>query len=71
MDENGKPEEERKKLTIRDFFSMGEVFQYFFRRKATDGPRNINLRLMHGINRLAILIFILSILYFLFKKFIL
>ncbi len=34
---------------------------YFFRKKNPDRPDNFNLRVMHWINRIAIIMFILGI----------
>ncbi|WP_335318992.1 DUF6728 family protein [Pedobacter terrae] len=36
---------------------------YFFRKKDPGRPNNINLRIMHFINALAILIFLAGIIY--------
>lgn len=59
----------KKKLTLKDFFSLGEVGNYFFRRKNDDRPTNINLKMMHGVNRLAIIMFLAAIIYFVIKRF--
>ncbi|WP_234733972.1 DUF6728 family protein [Tellurirhabdus bombi] len=47
-----------------DYFKIGEVFQYFFRvfRKPDPAaPTNVNLRMMHGINRISIIMFLICI----------
>lgn len=62
-------QEPKKKLTLKDFFSLGEVGNYFFRKKTDDRPSNINLRMMHGVNRLAIIMFLAAIIYFVIKRF--
>ena len=69
-DDNKEKSDQKKKLTFREFFSLGEVGAYFFRKKSNDQPRNINLKLMHGINKLALFIFLISVVYFLLKKFV-
>jgi hypothetical protein len=51
----------------RSFFSLGEVGGYFFRKKDKSRPTNINLRMMHGVNKISIIIFLLGILYLVFK----
>ncbi len=56
-------------MNFKEFFSVGEVFGYFFRKNDPERPRNFNLKLMHGINRLAILVFLAAIVFFLIKKF--
>lgn len=64
-----KKQEPKKKLTLKDFFSLGEVGNYFFRKKSVDRPSNINIKMMHGVNRLAIIMFLAAIIYFLIKRF--
>ena len=59
----------KKKMSIREFFSLGEVGAYFFRSKNRDRPSNINIKMMHGVNRLAILMFLLGMIYFIIKRF--
>lgn len=44
-----------------DYFKIGDVFRYFFRvfQKPKPGaPNSVNLRMMHGINRISIIMFI-------------
>ena len=64
-------QEQKKKMTLKDFFSLGEVGAYFFRRKNSDRPSNINIKMMHGVNRLAIIMFLIGIIYFVIKRFVL
>jgi len=54
--------QEQKNTGIKSFFQFGEVFKYFFRRKESNTRPDINLRIMHGINKLSIIIFIIAIL---------
>ena len=61
-------EENEKKGGIREFFAIGEVFGYFFRKKDPNRKPDLNLRMMHGINKIAIIVFLLSILFFISKK---
>jgi hypothetical protein len=67
--ENQPKTEPKKKLTLREFFSLGEVGGYFFRKKDPSRPININIRMMHGINRISILIFLLGVLFLILKRF--
>ncbi|MCW5911890.1 MAG: hypothetical protein KIT62_12490 [Cyclobacteriaceae bacterium] len=62
--------EEKKKLSIREFFTLGEVGGYFFRRKDASRPSNINIRMMHGINKISIVVFLAGVLYLILKRFI-
>lgn len=43
---------------------------YFFGKKGTDRPKSFNLRVMHTFNKIAIIIFVLAIIYKLVKSFI-
>ncbi|MBS1488402.1 MAG: hypothetical protein JST43_12515 [Bacteroidetes bacterium] len=60
---------ENKKLTAKEFFSLGEVGGYFFRKKDAGRPININIRMMHGINKISIIVFLAAIIYFLVRHF--
>jgi hypothetical protein len=63
-----KQEGEKKKLTFREFFSMGEVGGYFFRKKDPSRPSNINIKMMHGVNKISIIIFLLGVIYIILKR---
>jgi len=60
-----------KKLSLREFVSLGEVGGYFFRKKDPNRPSNINIKMMHGINKISLAIFLLGVIYILVKKFVL
>ena len=63
--------EEEKKNTVREYFGLGDVGKYILRifgKKDENVPKSINLTLMHGINRIAIVIFTLAIIFFIVKK---
>ena len=59
---------EKKKLTIREFFSMGEVGGYFFRKKDPSRPSNINIKMMHGVNKISIIIFLIGVIYIILRR---
>ena len=61
-------EGEKKKLSLREFFSMGEVGGYFFRKKDPSRPSNINIKMMHGVNKISIIIFLLGVIYIILKR---
>jgi hypothetical protein len=63
-----KQTEEKKKLSLKEFFSMGEVGGYFFRKKDPNRPSNINIRMMHGVNKISIVIFLLGVIFILIKR---
>jgi hypothetical protein len=56
-----------KRNRIREFFELNEVFGYFFRRKDPSRPSNFNIRMMHGINKISIVVFLLGVLYLVYK----
>ena len=62
-------EERRKKNSIKEFFKMGEVGGYFFRGKDPSRPSNFNLKMMHGINKISIIVFLLGVIYLILKHF--
>lgn len=59
---------EKKKLSVREFLSLGEVGGYFFRKKDPSRPSNINIKMMHGINKISIAIFLAAVLYLILKR---
>ncbi|MBA4144782.1 MAG: hypothetical protein DI538_04835 [Azospira oryzae] len=60
----------KKKGAIREFFSLGEVGGYFFRKKDPSRPNDINIRMMHGINKISIVVFLAAVIYLIVKRFI-
>lgn len=62
------PESKTTKSGWRQFFSLGEVGGYFFRKKDPNRPSNINIRMMHGINKISIVIFLLGIAFLILKR---
>jgi len=61
--------EKDKKRTLRGMLSLGEVGEYFFRKKDPSRPTNLNIRMMHGINKISIAVFLLAVIYLLAKRF--
>ncbi|MFQ3215353.1 MAG: hypothetical protein ACI9XJ_002557 [Marivirga sp.] len=48
----------------KSYFQLGEVAQYFsrlFYKKDPNAPTNTNLKLMHGINKISILLFLIAL----------
>ncbi len=55
---------------IQHYFKLGEFFQYFvrvFRKPDPKYPHNTNLFLMHGINRISIIMFAFALVVILTK----
>jgi hypothetical protein len=61
-------EENRKKNKVKEFFTLGEVGGYFFRRKDPSRPSNINIKMMHGINKISIIVFLLGVIFLILKR---
>ena len=68
INEQADHSKEIKKTGLKSFFTMGEVGGYFFRRKDPSRPSNINLKMMHGVNKISIIIFLLGVLYLVLKR---
>lgn len=67
--ENGQNQDaNNNKKGIRNLFSLGEVFGYFFRRKDPSRPDNVNIKIMHGINKISIIVFLLAVIYLIAKR---
>lgn len=58
-----------KENSWKDFFTLGEVGGYFFRKKDPNRPSNFSIRMMHGVNKLSILIFLIGVIYLIFKHY--
>ena len=49
---------------LKEQFKLGEAFSYFvtvFKKPDPNKPTNINLRMMHGINKISILMFLFAL----------
>jgi hypothetical protein len=56
-----------------DFFKLGEVGNYFlniFKKSDPNKKSNVNLRMMHGINKISIVVFLLAVIFWIVKRFI-
>lgn len=60
--------EQKKKNSFKDYFQVGEAFGYFFRKKDPSRPTNFNIRMMHGINKISIVVFLLGVLFLVVKR---
>lgn len=63
MSEDKQTEEksERVKLSAKEAFDFGPVVGYFFRKKDPNRPSNFNLKVMHGINKISIIMFLIAL----------
>jgi hypothetical protein len=60
--------ETKDKKGAKYFFDFSEVWGYYFRKKNPDQKKNINLSLMHGINRIAILMFLVAVIVLIVRR---
>lgn len=58
-----------KRSRVREFFEVNEVFGYFFRKKDASRPGGFNIRAMHIINKIAIIMFLICLLVILKRYF--
>ncbi|WP_017729931.1 DUF6728 family protein [Nafulsella turpanensis] len=58
----------KNRNTLADYFKLGEVFGYFFRKKDPNRPTNFSLKAMHGINKLSILMFLAGVIFMILKR---
>lgn len=57
---------------LADYFKIGPVFAYFlrvFRKPDPNHPTSVNLRMMHGINKISIVMFLICLLVMLYRAF--
>lgn len=66
--ENTEEGKDAKRSSFKEFFSLGEVGGYFFRKKDPNRPSNINIKMMHGVNKISIAIFLIGVLYLVLKR---
>ncbi len=54
-------EDNRDKNSLKDYFRLGEVFGYWFRKKDENRPSNFNIRTMHTINKISMVMFLVCV----------
>ena len=55
---------------LKDQFKVGEVFYYFirvFQKPKPDQPTNFNIRTMHTINKISILMFLFCVIVIIYR----
>ena len=60
-----------EKNPVKEFFKLGEVGNYFlrvFRKPDPNAPTSFNLKMMHGINKISILVFLAAVLVWIAKR---
>jgi hypothetical protein len=54
---------QKQKTDNEDSAKIGALLGYFFRKKDLDRPVNFNLKVMHGINKVSMLMFLIGLIY--------
>ncbi|MCF0058755.1 DUF6728 family protein [Dyadobacter sp. CY356] len=57
---------------MKKYFQLGDVFYYFvrvFKKPNPNDPTSFNLRMMHGINRISIIMFLFCLIVMIFRAF--
>jgi hypothetical protein len=57
----------QSKPGFKDYFALSEVFGYFFRKPDPNRPKNFNIKAMHTINKISMLMFLIGVILFIFK----
>jgi hypothetical protein len=57
---------------MKKYFQLGDVFNYFirvFKKPNPNDPTSFNLRMMHGINRISIIMFLFCLIVMIVRAF--
>tara|TARA_B100001996_G_scaffold371108_1_gene346102 strand:+ start:338 stop:523 length:186 start_codon:yes stop_codon:yes gene_type:complete len=57
-----------KKKKLSYYFDFSEVVKYFFRKKDPKRKTNFSLKAMHTVNKMSIIMFLLGILFIIFRR---
>ena len=60
-------ESNKEKNALKEYFQLGELGGYFFRKKDSKQPKGFSLKAMHFVNKLSILMFLAGLIYMIFK----
>lgn len=60
-------QENKDKATLKHYVDLGPVFGYFFRKKDPNAKPNFNLRTMHTINKISMVMFLVGLVFFIIK----
>lgn len=61
---NMENKEQNSSGSWKEYFQLGDVLSYFtrvFKKPDPNKPANFNLRMMHGINKISILMFLFAL----------
>ena len=57
-----------EKMKPKEYFGFKAVFTYFFRKPGANKTKNINLKMMHGINKISALLFLVAFIIWLIRR---
>lgn len=63
--------DKRTKNTLADYFALSPIAGYFlrvFKKDGGSGYINFNLRMMHGINRISIVMFLICLIVIIVRR---
>ncbi|PWJ43918.1 DUF6728 family protein [Sediminitomix flava] len=63
-------QEPKNSNRLKEYFSFGDVFRYIFgifSKRKGEKP-NLSLRMMHGVNKISILMFFIAVLVIIFRQ---
>ncbi len=63
-------EKREGRMPVKEYFALGEVFGYWFRKKDPNRPNNFSIRSMHTINKISMLMFLVCLLVMAYRFFI-
>jgi hypothetical protein len=55
---------------MKEYFNIGPLFTYFFRKKDPNEKESVALRTMHVVNKVSMLIFLVCLIVILYRLFI-
>lgn len=61
-------EQNKDSGSLKEYFAIGEIFTYFFRKKDPNNKPDIGLRMMHGVNKFSIIVFILGVIFIIVRR---
>lgn len=66
--ENKNTDIKQDKNSLKEYFQLGEVAGYFFRKKDPNRPTNFSIKSMHVINKISMTMFLLGVIYIIVKR---
>ncbi|MGF1635519.1 MAG: DUF6728 family protein [Cyclobacteriaceae bacterium] len=60
--------DKNEKPSLGEYFQFGELTGYFFRKKDPNRKTNFSLRMMHGVNKISIIMFLVAIIVLIVRR---